>query len=101
MEKSMTDYLVKPKHYKSDKGLECIDCIEGVVEGLTGIEATDTGNIIKYIWRWKNKDGVNDLKKAQWYINHLIAHVENDTEKLKTMEEILIDKQLDELHDED
>ncbi len=97
----MTDYLVNPKHYKSDKGLECIDCIEGVVEGLTGIEATDTGNIIKYIWRWKNKDGVNDLKKAQWYINHLIAHVENDTEKLKTMEEILIDKQLDELHDED
>ena len=83
----MTDYLVNPKHYKSDKGLECIDCIEGVVEGLTGIEATDTGNIIKYIWRWKNKD--------------LIAHVENDTEKLKTMEEILIDKQLDELHDED
>jgi|TARA_R110000824_G_scaffold197329_1_gene380741 hypothetical protein len=97
----MTDYLVNPKHYKSDKGLECIDCIEGVVEGLTGIEATDTGNIMKYLWRWKNKDGVNDLKKAQWYINHLIAHVENDTEKLKTMEEILIDKQLDELHDED
>jgi hypothetical protein len=97
----MTYYLVNPKHYKSDKGLECIDCIEGVVEGLTGIEATDTGNIMKYLWRWKNKDGVNDLKKAQWYINHLIAHVENDTEKLKTMEEILIDKQLDELHDED
>ena len=97
----MTDYLVNPKHYKSDKGLECIDCIEGVVEGLTGIEATDTGNIMKYLWRWKNKDGVNDLKKAQWYINHLIAHVEKDTEKLKTMEEILIDKQLDELHDED
>jgi len=97
----MTDYLVNPKHYKSAKGLECIDCIEGVVEGLTGIEATDTGNIMKYLWRWKNKDGVNDLKKAQWYINHLIAHVESDTEKLKTMEEILIDKQLDELHDED
>ena len=97
----MTDYLVNPKHYKSDKGLECIDCIEGVVQDLVGVEATDTGNIMKYLWRWKNKDGVNDLKKAQWYINHLIAHVENDTEKLKTMEEILIDKQLDELHDED
>ena len=53
------------------------------------------------VYLFKNKDGVNDLKKAQWYINHLIAHVENDAEKLKTMEEILIDKQLDELHDED
>ncbi len=97
----MTDYLVNPKHYKSEKGLECIDCIEGVVEGLTGIEATDTGNIMKYLWRWKNKDGVNDLKKAQWYINHLIAHLENDVETLKTMNEIILDKQFDELHDED
>tara|TARA_R110000744_G_scaffold185124_2_gene304536 strand:+ start:829 stop:1122 length:294 start_codon:yes stop_codon:yes gene_type:complete len=97
----MTDYLVNPKHYKSDKGLECIDCIEGVVQDLTGIEATDTGNIMKYLWRWKNKDGVNDLKKAQWYINHLIAHLENDVEALKTMNEIILDKQFDELHDED
>ena len=28
----MTDYLVNPKHYKSAKGLECIDCIEGMVK---------------------------------------------------------------------
>ena len=97
----MTDYLVNPKHYKSDKGLECIDCIEGVVQDLVGVEATDTGNIMKYLWRWKNKDGVNDLKKAKWYLEHLIAHVEDDVETLKTMEEILIDKHLDELHDED
>tara|TARA_R110000787_G_scaffold240026_1_gene346241 strand:- start:60 stop:353 length:294 start_codon:yes stop_codon:yes gene_type:complete len=97
----MTDYLVNPKHYKSDKGLECIDCIEGVVQDLVGVEATDTGNIMKYLWRWKNKDGVNDLKKAKWYLEHLIAHVEDDVETLKTMEEILIDKHLDEFHDED
>ena len=97
----MTDYLVNPKHYKSDKGLECIDCIEGVVQDLVGVEATDTGNIMKYLWRWKNKDGVNDLKKAKWYLDHLIAHVENDVETLKTMNEIILDKQFDELHDED
>tara|TARA_R110000796_G_scaffold70288_6_gene160026 strand:+ start:722 stop:1015 length:294 start_codon:yes stop_codon:yes gene_type:complete len=97
----MTDYLVNPKHYKSEKGLECIDCIEGVVEGLTGIEATDTGNIMKYLWRWKKKDGVNDLKKIEWYVKHLIAHVDGDEEKLKTMNEIILDKQFDELHDED
>jgi hypothetical protein len=72
-----------------------------MVEDLVGVEATDTGNIIKYLWRWKNKDGVNDLKKAQWYINHLIAHLENDVETLKTMNEIILDKQFDELHDED
>lgn len=97
----MTDYLVNPKHYKSDKGLECIDCLEAVVQDLVGVEATDTGNIMKYLWRWKNKDGVNDLKKAKWYLDHLIAHVENDVETLKTMNEIILDKQFDELHDED
>tara|TARA_R110002050_G_scaffold94787_1_gene197418 strand:- start:286 stop:576 length:291 start_codon:yes stop_codon:yes gene_type:complete len=92
---------INPEHYKSTKGLECIDCIEATVEGLVGVEATDTGNIMKYLWRWKNKDGVNDLKKAKWYISHLIAHVENDEETWKTMDEIMLDKQFDELHDED
>ena len=35
------------------------------------------GNIVKYVTRWKYKDGVDDLKKARWYINKLI----NDAEK--------------------
>ena len=56
---------INPEHYKSTKGLECIDCIEATVEGLVGVEATDTGNIMKYLWRWKNKDGVNDLKNNE------------------------------------
>lgn len=30
------------------------------------------GNIIKYVSRYKNKNGLEDLKKAQWYINFLI-----------------------------
>ena len=93
----MNEEKINPSHYKSSKGLECIECIEG----LTGIEAIDTGNVMKYLWRWKNKYGVNDLKKAKWYLDHLIAHVDHDVEKLKTMEEIIIDKQFDELHDED
>ena len=38
---------INPQHYKSAKGLECIECIEAVVEELTGVEATDTGNIMK------------------------------------------------------
>jgi len=97
----MTEDKINPDHYKSLKGLQCIDCVEGVVEGLTGIEATDTGNIIKYLWRWKNKDGVEDLKKAKWYLEHLIAHVENDVETLKTMNDIIFEQKFDELHDED
>ena len=38
-----------PDHYKSESGLELIDVIEAFTSGLEGIEATDTGNSIKYI----------------------------------------------------
>lgn len=65
-----------PEHYQSDTGLEVIDVIEAFTAHLTGIEATDTGNIIKYACRWKNKNGVEDLKKLVWYARHLINHLE-------------------------
>lgn len=70
------DMVNHPPHYKSAAGLEVIDVIKAFTSDLTGIEATDTGNIIKYICRWKHKNGVEDLKKARWYINHLIEQVE-------------------------
>ena len=65
-----------PSHYQSETGLEVIDVIEAFTFDLKGIEATDTGNILKYICRWKAKNGLQDLKKAQWYLTHLIEHVD-------------------------
>lgn len=65
-----------PPHYQSETGLEVIDVIEAFTSHLMGIEATDTGNVIKYICRWKGKNGLQDLKKARWYLDHLINHVE-------------------------
>jgi hypothetical protein len=65
-----------PSHYQSETGLEVIDVIEAFTFDLKGIEATDTGNILKYICRWKKKNGVQDLKKAMWYLQHLVGHVE-------------------------
>lgn len=73
----MSDLVNHPDHYISKTGLETIDVIEAFTFDLKGIEATDTGNILKYICRWKGKNGLQDLKKAQWYLNHLINHVEN------------------------
>ena len=64
-----------PDHYKSDAGLEVIDVIEAFTSDLKGVQATDTGNVIKYICRWKKKNGLQDLKKAMWYLQHLIDHV--------------------------
>ena len=71
------DIVNHPSHYMSETGMEVIDVIEAFTFDLKGIEATDTGNIIKYICRWKNKNGVQDLEKAKWYIEHLINHVKN------------------------
>ena len=65
-----------PDHYQSKKGLEVIDVIEAYTDGLIGIEAFDTANIIKYICRWKKKNGLEDLKKAKWYLDHLIKTIE-------------------------
>lgn len=67
-----------PNHYQSKTGLEAIDAIEAFTFDLAGIEAFDTGNALKYLCRWKKKNGVEDLKKAQWYINHLINHIEKE-----------------------
>lgn len=64
-----------PKHYQSKSGLEVIDVIEAFTADLNGIEATDTGNIIKYACRWKNKNGIQDLEKIMWYTQHLIDHL--------------------------
>ena len=65
-----------PSHYQSETGLEVIDVIEAFTFDLKGIEAVDTANVIKYICRWKNKNGLQDLKKAAWYLDNLINHVE-------------------------
>lgn len=65
-----------PNHYQSDSGLEVIDVIRAFTAELNGIEAVDTANVIKYICRWKKKNGLQDLKKAMWYLQDLISHIE-------------------------
>lgn len=74
-----------PSHYQSETGLEVIDVIEAFTFNLKGIEAVDTGNTLKYLCRWKDKGGVQDLKKAMWYLSHLIDHVEKLEEENKNI----------------
>ena len=70
-----------PSHYQSELGLEVIDVIEAFTSDLNGIEATDTGNILKYMCRWKHKNGLQDLEKAQWYLTHLIEKIKEKESK--------------------
>lgn len=70
------DNVNHPSHYQTESGLECIDIMEACTADLKGAEAVNTCQVIKYIWRWKAKNGLEDLKKAKWYLERLIAHVE-------------------------
>lgn len=68
---SDSDIVNHPKHYTQGK-IECIDAIESATAELSGLDAVCTANVIKYVWRWKHKNGSQDLRKAQWYLNKLI-----------------------------
>ena len=69
------DPVTRPMHY-TEGAVECIDAIEAAIGDLAGVEAYLTGQALKYLWRWKWKGGVEDLKKGQWYLARLIARVE-------------------------
>ena len=71
------DNVNHPSHYTNGK-YECIDILEDITKDLTGLEAVCTANAVKYLWRWKFKNGVEDLKKANWSINKLIETVEKN-----------------------
>lgn len=71
------DLVNHPPHYNKGK-VECIDAIESAVSDLHGIEAVCTANAIKYLYRWKAKDGVESLKKARWYLDRLINTLEDE-----------------------
>lgn len=71
-----TEHVNHPSHYQSETGLEAIDVIEAFTFNLSGIEAFCTANALKYLCRWKEKNGKVDLEKARWYIEYLINHIE-------------------------
>lgn len=73
------DPVNHPNHYCQGV-IECIDAIEAAVTGLSGMEAVCAGNAIKYIWRFHQKNGAEDLKKARFYLNKLILLVERKGE---------------------
>ena len=69
------DMVNRPPHY-TQGGVECIDAIKAATEGLNGFEGFCTGNAIKYLWRWKLKNGVEDLEKAAWYMERLAKELQ-------------------------
>jgi len=71
---TLDDPVNSPTHY-NQAGIECIDAIRAATDD--GFEYYLQGNIMKYLWRYKYKNGSEDLKKAQWYLSKLIEVVDD------------------------
>ena len=83
---------INPSYYKRGK-FETIDVILDVTQHLDGDEAYLIGNVIKYVSRYDEKNGIEDLKKAKWYLNKLIKLLKekgklNDNSDLPTRAEV-------------
>ena len=61
---------INPSHYK-DNGIECIEYIKERLPNDAFLGYLN-GNVIKYTHRWKDKNGIEDLRKARWYLDRLI-----------------------------
>jgi len=68
------DDVDSPFHYNNGN-VECIEAIEAA-SSKEEFEGYLRGNVIKYIWRFRYKDGEKDLRKAKWYLEKLISFLE-------------------------
>jgi hypothetical protein len=67
------DMVNSPPHYNAS-GIECIDALRAALG--EGFEFYLQGNVMKYLWRYRYKNGTQDLEKAAWYLNVLTTEVE-------------------------
>ena len=73
------DNVNHPSHY-TQGSIECIEALEAATVNKQGIEAVCVSNIIKYLWRYESKNGLEDVKKAQWYLQKLVDKLEQNNE---------------------
>ena len=73
-----TDMVNHPPHYNK-YGVECIEAIKSATG--EGFEYYLQGNILKYLWRYRYKNGAEDLRKANWYLELMMEVVREKEEK--------------------
>lgn len=91
MEEQKFDNINHPARYCRN-GVECIDVIDAVVANLDGEEAIRIGNAVKYLFRFKDKGCVEDLRKAIRYIEMAIEYEEKKERKEKENTARLIER---------
>ncbi len=80
----MTVDRINPDHYKKETSLECIESME-IIFGMDAVFNFCICNAWKYIWRWKNKNGIEDLHKADWYITRAWRYCKPDDARMATI----------------
>ena len=71
------DNVNNPQHYAGSTSLECIECMR-VTFGAKAVYDFCLCNAFKYLWRYKNKNGAEDIDKARWYLNYVQHDIERD-----------------------
>ena len=75
MDENIPDMVNHPQHY-TQGGIECIDALKAATVGKRGIEAVCVANVVKYLWRYEEKNGIEDVRKAKWYVERLLSELE-------------------------
>lgn len=74
------DMVNHPKHYANSCSIECIDAMQATF-GIKDLAKYCVINAYKYLWRYKNKNGKEDLNKAEWYLNKFDELLEESDNK--------------------
>jgi hypothetical protein len=68
---------INPDHYRQG-GIECIDAIKAATVNKPPFQGYLVGNVLKYCWRYESKGGIEDVRKARWYLDRLLSELERD-----------------------
>ena len=74
----LRDPVTKPVHYNTNGSLECIEAIRASL-GPKGFQAYCKGNVMKYLWRYEYKNGLEDLEKSMVYLKWMIESKKENT----------------------
>ena len=78
----MSDNVNHPDHY-CQGGVECIEALKSATVNKSPFEAICVSNVIKYLWRYEEKGGLEDVMKAAWYLKRLMMEIEEKETKYR------------------
>lgn len=84
----MSDNVNHPKHYEGATSIECIEAMI-VAFGKQAVYDFCKCNASKYVWRYQNKNGKEDLEKAQWYVNKAKTLIMCNDEQLLELQKLI------------